>query len=78
MLCFLLFLIQRDSYNFLWGRKLLLAGVFFFLVPVQLVRFLLPMDILPEPVFSEETQLYLSHSMDFLPEHGDEYVWFPR
>ena len=56
----------------------MLAGVFFFLVPVQLVRFLLPMNILPEPVFSEETQLYLSHSMDFLPEHGDEYVWFPR
>ena len=55
-----------------------MAGVFFFLVPVQLVRFLLPMDILPEPVFSEETQLYLSHSMDFLPGHGDEYVWFPR
>lgn len=78
MLCFLLFLIQRDSYNFFWGRKLLLAGVFFFLVPVQLVRFLLPMDILPEPVFSEETQLYLSHSMDFLPGRGDEYVWFPR
>ena len=78
LLCFLLFLIQRDSYNFLWGRKLLLAGVFFFLAPVQLVRFLLPMDILPEPVFSEETQLYLSHSMDFLPGHGDEYVWFPR
>lgn len=78
LLCFLLFLIQRDSYNFLWDRKLLLAGVFFFLIPVQLVRFLLPMNILPEPVFSEETQLYLSHSMDFLPGHGDEYVWFPR
>lgn len=56
----------------------MLAGVFFFLAPVQLVRFLLPMNILPEPVFSEETQLYLSHSMDFLPGHRDEYVWFPR
>lgn len=78
LLCFLLFLIQRDSYNYFWGRKLLLAGVFFFLIPVQLVRFLLPMNILPESVFSEETQLYLSHSMDFLPRHGDEYVWFPR
>ena len=78
MLCFLLFLIQRDSYNFLWGRKLLLAGVFFFLAPVQLVRFLLPMDILPEPVFSEETQFYLSHSVGFLPGHGNEYMWFPR
>lgn len=78
LLCFLLFLIQRDSYNFLWGRKLLLTGVFFFLAPVQLVRFLLPMNILPEPAFSEETQLYLSHSMDFLPGRGDEYVWFPR
>lgn len=78
MLCFLLFLIQRDSYNYFWGRKLLLTGVFFFLIPVQLVRFLLPMNILPEPAFSEETQLYLSHSMDFLPGRGDEYVWFPR
>lgn len=78
LLCFLLFLIQRDSYNSLWGRKLLLTGVFFFLVPVQLVRFLLPMNILPEPAFSEETQLYLSHSMDFLPGRGDEYMWFPR
>lgn len=56
----------------------MLTGVFFFLAPVQLVRFLLPMNILPEPVFSEETQLYLSHSMDFLPGRGDEYVWFPR
>lgn len=55
-----------------------MAGVFFFLAPVQLVRFLLPMNILPEPAFSEETQLYLSHSMDFLPGRGDEYVWFPR
>lgn len=36
------------------------------------------MNILPEPVFSEETQLYLFHSMDFLPGRGDEYVWFPR
>lgn len=78
MLCFLLFLIQRDSYNYFWGRKLLLTGVFFFLIPVQLVRFLLPMNILPEPAFSEETQLYLSHSMDFLPGRGDEYMWFPR
>lgn len=78
LLCFLLVLIQRDSYNYFWGRKLLLTGVFFFLIPVQLVRFLLPMNILPEPAFSEETQLYLSHSMDFLPGHGDEYVWFPR
>lgn len=55
-----------------------MAGVFFFLAPVQLVRFLLPMDILPEPVFSEETQFYLSHSVDFLPGHGNEYMWFPR
>lgn len=78
LLCFLLFLIQRDSYNYFWGRKLLLTGVFFFLIPVQLVRFLLPMNILPEPVFSEETQFYLSHSVDFLPGHGNEYVWFPR
>ena len=75
MLCFLLFLIQRDSYNFLWGRKLLLTGVFFFLVPVQLVKYQFPVGSLSGFVMGEESQLYFEKSVSFLRETKNEYVW---
>ena len=75
LLCFLLFLIQRDSYNFLWGRKLLLAGVFFFLVPVQLVKYQFPVESLSSFVMGEESQLYFEKSVSFLRETKNEYVW---
>lgn len=75
LLCFLLFLIQRDSYNFLWGRKLLLTGVFFFLVPVQLVKYQFPVESLSGFVMGEESQLYFEKSVSFLRETPNEYVW---
>ena len=75
MLCFLLFLIQRDSYNFLWGRKLLLTGVFFFLIPVQLVKYQFPVESLSSFVMGEESQLYFEKSVSFLRETQNEYVW---
>lgn len=75
MICFLLFLIQRDSYNFLWGRKLLLTGVFFFLVPVQLVKYQFPIESLSSFVMGEESQLYFEKSVSFLRETQNEYVW---
>lgn len=78
VLCFLLYLLQRDSYNYQLGRILLLTGVVFFLIPFQLVKYLIPEDIFPEPMFSEESQLYLSHSLNFWHEKPNEYVWTPQ
>lgn len=78
VLCFLLYLLQGGSYNYQLGRKLLLTGVVFFLIPFQLVKYLIPEDIFPEPMFSEESQLYLSHSLNFWHEKPNEYVWTPQ
>lgn len=78
VLCFLLYLLQRGSYNYQFGRILLLTGVVFFLIPFQLVKYLIPEDIFPEPMFSEESQLYLSHSLNFWHEKPNEYVWTPQ
>ena len=78
VLCFLLYLLQRGSYNYQLGRKLLLAGVVFFLIPFQLVKYLIPEEVFPEPMFSEESQLYLSHSLNFWHEKQNEYVWTPQ
>lgn len=78
VLCFLLYLLQGGSYNYQLGRKLLLTGVVFFLTPFQLVKYLIPEDIFPKPMFSEESQLYLSHSLNFWHEKQNEYVWTPQ
>lgn len=78
VLCFLLYLLQGGSYNYQLGRKLLLTGVVFFLIPFQLVKYLILEDIFPEPMFSEESQLYLSHSLNFWHEKPNEYVWTPQ
>lgn len=78
VLCFLLYLLQGGSYNYQLGRKLLLTGVVFFLILFQLVKYLIPEDIFPKPMFSEESQLYLSHSLNFWHEKQNEYVWTPQ
>lgn len=74
VLCFLLYLLQGGSYNYQLGRKLLLTGVVFFLIPFQLVKYLIPEDIFPKPMFSEESQLYLSHSLNFWHEKETERI----
>lgn len=42
VICLLLYVIQRENYNYILGRRLLLTGVFFYLVPVQLIKYLIP------------------------------------
>lgn len=78
VICLLLYIIQRDNYNYILGRRLLLTGVFFYLVPVQLVKYLIPRDAFPEFMLSRESQLYLSGSLSFWNERRGEYVWMPN
>lgn len=61
VICLLLYVIQRENYNYILGRRLLLTGVFFYLVPVQLVKYLLPKDALPETMLiGRKADSYLS------------------
>lgn len=61
VICLLLYIIQRGNYNYILGRRLLLTGVFFYLVPVQLVKYLLPKDALPETMLiGKKADSYLS------------------
>ena len=76
-ICLILFLVQRENYDYIWGRRLLLAGLFFFLIPVQLVKGLLPERILPHAILGEESQMFLSKSLVFLNERQGEVVWLP-
>lgn len=78
VICLLLYIIQRDNYNYILGRRLLLTGLFFYLVPVQLVKYLIPRDAFLTFMLSKESQLYLSGSLSFWSERRGEYVWMPN
>ena len=70
--CLLLYIIQRGNYNYILGRRLLQTGVFFYLVPVQLVKYLLPKDALPETkLIGRKADSYLSGSLAFWSENQD-------
>ena len=79
VICLLLYVIQRENYNYVLGRGLLLTGVFFYLVPVQLIKYLLPKDALPETMLiGRKADSYLSGSLAFWSEKQDEYIWIPQ
>ena len=77
VICLLLYIIQRENYNYILGRRLLLTGVFFYLIPVQLIKYLIPRGMFPKSMLSQKSQLYLSGSLSFWSERKGEYVWMP-
>ena len=74
VICLLLYIIQRENYNYILGRRLLLTGVFFYLIPVQLIKYLIPRGMFPKSMLSQKSQLYLSGSLSFWSERKGEYV----
>lgn len=78
VICLLLYVIQCENYNYILGRRLLLTGVFFYLVPIQLIKYLIPEEVYPEALFNEEAQLYLSNSLSFWTGRKGEYIWMPQ
>lgn len=78
VICLLMYLIQRADYNYILGRKLQLIGIFFYLLPVQLIKYLIPMNIFPESMLvGRSADSYLSGSLSFWNEQNGEYVWMP-
>lgn len=76
VICLLMYLIQHADYNYTLGRRLLITGIFFYLIPVQLIKYLIPKDVFPTfMLITDESQLYLSGSLSFTPERQGEYIW---
>ena len=78
VICLLLYVIQRENYNYILGRRLLITGIFFYLIPIQLIKYLIPEEVYPEALFNEKAQLYLSNSLSFWTERKGEYIWMPQ
>ena len=73
VICLLLYVIQRENYNYILGRRLLITGIFFYLIPIQLIKYLIPEEVYPEALFNEEAQLYLTPYLSGLSERENTY-----
>ena len=79
MICLFLYLIQRGNYNYILGRRLLLTGVFFYLVPVQLVKYLMPRGMFSEKMLiDKKVDSYFAGSLSLWSERKGEYIWIPQ
>lgn len=81
ILCLILWLAQKQSYNYRLGKNLLLLGMFFYLVPFQAVKYMLPewtVPILKHSV-SPDIQQTLN-SVVQIPNvlTPEESIWIPR
>ena len=80
IVCFILWTVQRQSYNFRLGKKLLFIGMAFYLVPFQVVKFKLPeraVSALSIPVdISVEQDFYNVVSIKNILS-PNESIWIP-
>lgn len=81
ILCFLLWLFQRQSYNYQLGKRLLLIGMFFYLVPFQVVKHILPKWTIP--ILKKSANMNTQQDFNKLVEiksfmSPGESVWIPK
>ena len=81
ILCFLLWVFQRQSYNYQLGKRLLLIGMIFYLVPFQVVKYILPEWTVPVLKISMNMNVQQDFK-DFVEiksilPHG-ESTWIPK
>ncbi|MDO4305362.1 MAG: M56 family metallopeptidase [Eubacteriales bacterium] len=78
--CLILWAVQKHSYHYVFGKRLLLTGMFFYLVPFQAVKYLLPERMIsalsvPDKMGVEQTL------NEFVAVHtiapAGESVWIP-
>lgn len=81
LICLIMWFIQRQSYDFYLGKRLLLLGMFFYLIPFQLVKYILPqriVSVLSIPVdVNVEQDFYEVVAIKSLLSPGDS-VWIPK
>ena len=83
ILCFLLWVFQRQSYNYQLGKRLLLIGMFFYLVPFQWVKYKLPDWTLPILKLPISMNMNVQQDFDKLVEIKSlslpgESLWIPK
>lgn len=80
VVCMVLWAVQKQSYNFRLGKRLLLSGMFFYLIPFQMVKYMLPKQLLsvlslPQKESTEQTLQKFVAVKTF--SSSEEAIWIP-
>lgn len=78
LICLFLYLFQKNSYDYQYGRRLLLTGLFFFLVPIQTMKYWIPKNPIYHPTAHKTVKINLSPKPVFIKEADGGYIWVPR
>lgn len=81
IVCLVLWLIQKENYHFFLGRILLLTSMFFYLVPFQLIKYVLPewtvpLLKLPMEIHIRQDFYKLVELQSFISQ--DDSLWIPK
>lgn len=81
IVCFVLWLIQKENYHFYLGRILLLMSMFFYLIPFQLIKYVLPEWTvpflkLPMEIHIRQDFYKVVELRSFISQ--DDSLWIPR
>lgn len=81
LLCLILWILQRQAYNFYLGKSLLLTGMFFYLFPFQIVKHILPKQT--ASVLSLPIDTYVEQNFyEVVPVEGflshERPIWIPK
>lgn len=81
IVCLVLWLIQKENYHFYLGRILLLMSMFFYLIPFQLIKYVLPEWTVPFLKFPMEIHIRqdfykVVELRSFISQ--DDSLWIPR
>lgn len=81
LICALLWILQKQTYNYRLGKRLLVIGMFFYLIPFQVVKYLLPdwtVPILKLPMeINVEQDFYKVEEIKSVLSPGDS-IWIPK
>ena len=81
IVCLLLWIFQKETYNFRLGKRLLLTGMIFYLMPFQLIKYKLPDKMVERfdvPIdINVEQNLYKIVSVQSSSASG-ESIWIPK
>ncbi len=81
IVCLILWLIQKENYHFYLGRILLLMSMFFYLIPFQLIKYVLPEWTvpylkLPMEIHIRQDFYKVVELRSFISQ--DDSLWIPR
>lgn len=79
VICLMLWMIQKNSFQGKIGLSLLKLSIFFYLVPVQLIYYVLPNSVVEfwKPTVYVEGPVREYYHNEFIVPYHQQYMWFP-